>query len=390
MKDSHCDSKNAAQIYAVGLFPGLLGDGGIQEAARHSAAALDQIARRNHHRTCFLSLNDSEGMHSVATDDTKICFRGFARDKFRFVVATIRAARQASAHRSRFSPLLLAAHPNLAIPAAIARLFSPRCNLVVQSHGIEVWRPLSLLRRRALASAPLVLAPSRHTARQLSTVQRIPESRITVLPWPLGSDFFNFAACPGKLPLPRGFPAGRVILTVGRLDSGERYKGTDELILAFSQLRASFPDLHLAIVGRGSDLPRLRQFATDLGLSEFVHFFGGLSREALAACYAHAEIFALPSMGEGFGLVFLEAMAFGKPLVAVAAGGATDLVQDGINGLLVAPQDPLRLTAALSRLLNESELRINLGRGGVECVRRLHRFDVFVSDLDQTISARLK
>lgn len=216
------------------------------------------------------------------------------------------------------------------------------------------------------------------------------ESRITVLPWPLSSDFFGFAARPDELPLPQGFPIGRVILTVGRLDSSERYKGTDELLLALSRLRASFPDLHLVVVGRGSDLPRLRQLATNLDVAEFVHFFAGLSREALAACYARSEIFALPSTGEGFGLVFLEAMAFGKPLVAVAAGGSTDLVQDGINGLLVAPRDPVNLTAALTRLLNEGELRFALGSRGIERVSRMHRFEVFASDLNQIISARLK
>ena len=378
------------QIFAVGLFPELLGDGGIQEAGRHTAAALDLIARRSHGRACFLSLNDSKGMHSINTDGSEITFRGFARDKFRFAVAAVRAVRRASARPSSLLPLLLAAHPNLALPAAVARFFSPRCILVVQSHGIEVWRPLSFLRRHALASAALVLAPSRHTAQQLSSVQRIIESRIAVLPWPLSSDFFRFAACPDELPLPAGFPPERVILTVGRLDSSERYKGTDALLAALSQLRPSFRDLHLAIVGRGSDIPRLHRLAANLGVSEYVHFFGGLSREALAACYSRSEIFALPSSGEGFGLVFLEAMAFAKPLVAIAAGGSPDLVQDGINGLLVPPQDPEKLSAALSRLLSEGELRFALGRGGVERVRHLHRFEVFVSDLDQIISARLK
>ena len=323
-------------------------------------------------------------------DGCEITFQGFARDKFRFAVAAIRAARQASARRSSFPPLLLAAHPNLALPAAVARFFSPRCALAVQSHGIEVWRPLSFVRRHALVSATLVLAPSGHTAQQLSSVQRVIETRIAVLPWPLSSEFFGFAACPDELPLPASFPLGRVILTVGRLDSAERYKGTDELLLALSRLRASIPDLHLAIVGRGNDLPRLRQLAVNLGVSEFVHFLGGLSREALAACYARCEIFALPSTGEGFGLVFLEAMAFAKPLVGVAAGGSPDLVRDGINGLLVPPQDPGKLSAALARLLDQGELRLVMGRRGAERVTRLHRFEVFVSDFEQIISARLK
>jgi phosphatidylinositol alpha-1,6-mannosyltransferase len=390
MTAPHLVSEAPTQIAAVGLFPGLLGEGGIQEAGRHTAAALDLIARRSHCRTCFLSLNDSKGLHSIATDGSEITFRGFGRDKLRFAVAAIRIVRQGSARAAGRPPLLLAAHPNLALPAAVARFFAPRCALAVQSHGIEVWRPLPFLRRRAIASATLVLAPSHHTAQQLSSVQRIIESRIAVLPWPLSWEFFRFAASPDELPLPAGFPTGRVILTVGRLDSSERYKGTDALLVALSQLRPSFRDLHLGVVGRGSDLPRLRQLAANLGVSECVHFFGGLSREALAACYARSEIFALPSTGEGFGLVFLEAMAFAKPLVAVAAGGSPDLVQDGINGLLVPPQDPEKLSASLSRLLSDGELRFELGRRGAERVLHSHRFEDFVTDLDQIMSARLK
>ena len=92
------------QIFAVGLFPELLGDGGIQEAGRHTAAALDLIARRSHGRACFLSLNDSKGMHSINTDGSEITFRGFARDKFRFAVAAVRAVRRASARPSSLPP----------------------------------------------------------------------------------------------------------------------------------------------------------------------------------------------------------------------------------------------------------------------------------------------
>ena len=91
----------------------------------------------------------------------------------------------------------------------------------------------------------------------------------------------------------------------------------------------------------------------DLLAVDAVHFIHGVSREGLAACYARADIFALPSTGEGFGLVFLEAMAFGKPIVAAAAGGATDLVENEVNGLLVPAHNPEQLANALARLLND-------------------------------------
>src|SRR5271169_3419762 len=167
----------------VALFSGLLGHGGVQEAGRHTAAALDLIARQSKRSTRFLSLNDSRGAHSIVAAGCEITFNGFARDKILFAAAAIRAAHDASRESASFRPVLLAAHPNLALPAALARFFSPRCRLVVQSHGVEVWHPLPFLRRFALMSASLVLAPSHHTAQQLASEQRIIENRIVRLPW---------------------------------------------------------------------------------------------------------------------------------------------------------------------------------------------------------------
>ena len=125
------------------------------------------------------------------------------------------------------------------------------------------------------------------------------------------------------------------MLTVGRWASAERYKGIDELIHATTLLRSKVDNLHLVVVGQGDDLPRLRKLAIKEGGAKSVHFLGRVSREELAACYAGTDVFAMPSSGEGFGLVFLEAMAFAKPIVGTSRGGTTDLVEHEVNGLLV-------------------------------------------------------
>jgi len=360
----------------IGIFPELLGVGGIQEAGRLTAAALKKISSRHDDwSTYFQSLSDPPGIQEFEGAEDRVSLKGFGHSKVQFVFSAILESR-------RGARVVLAAHPHLALPAAGMKWFSPQLKTIVMSHGVEVWKPLPLLRRQALLSADLVLAPSHDTAQKLAEIQGVPQAKIRKLAWPLNPDFIRMAETPSSLPLPSGFPQGRVILTVGRWAASERYKGADDLIRAMAQLRMTFPGLHLVAVGEGDDLPRLKKIAADLGVSEAVRFLTGLSRQEVAACYARCEIFALPSTGEGFGLVFLEAMAFAKPVVGAACGGTTDVVEDDVNGLLIPPASPGRLVEALASLLSDELHRTRLGQRGAEIVRRKYSFEVFQSELE--------
>lgn len=366
----------------IGLFPALLGVGGIQEAGRLTAAALDGIVLKHDWRMDFLSLNDSPGKHSLIVDQRDIEFRGFGRAKIGFGLAGMAAAH---AGKGAAAGVVLALHPNLAQPARWIQRTGPSLKTIVICHGVEVWKQLPSMRRRALVAANLVLAPSSDTISKLISVQGVAEEKIRKLPWPLTPSFLALAEKVGGLPAPNGFPAARVVLTVGRWAASERYKGVDLLIGAIAQLRANHPDLHLAAVGSGDDLPRLRALAARLGVSEAIHFFENLSREEIAACYARADLFALPSTAEGFGLVFLEAMAFSKPVIGSAAGGTIDVVEQGVNGLLVPPNDSGRLAEAIDRLLRDDNLCAELGRGGAEIVRQKFQFSIFQAELERIL-----
>lgn len=363
----------------IGLFPELLGVGGVQEAGRLTAAAIMEIVLRRGWSANFLSLNDPLGSHSLDVGEHCISFQGFGRAKMRFVMAGIRRAH--SLPRGTAS-IGLAAHPNLALPASWMRRSCPHLKTVVLSHGIEVWEPLPYFRRRALAEADILLAPSSDTAKKLADVQGVAREKIHKLAWPISPAFLRMADAAASLPLPAAFPQGRVILTVGRWVASERYKGADELIRAVAQLRAEIPGLYLVAAGGGDDLPRLRKLAGDLGVANRIHFLENLSREEIAACYSHADIFALPSTGEGFGLVFLEAMAFSKAVVGASCGGTMDVIENEVNGLLVPPHDSERLAQALRRLLCDESLREQLGRQGAEIVRRKYSFGVFRKELE--------
>jgi phosphatidylinositol alpha-1,6-mannosyltransferase len=363
----------------IGLFPELLGVGGVQEAGRQTAAALERIALRKNWSTSFLSLNDPSGAQSLHAGDSRIAFLGFGRAKIKFVPAALGEARKGA-------KIVLAAHPHLAPVTACMKWASRELlKTIVISHGVEVWQPLSLLRRYAVSLADCVVAPSTDTAEKLAAVQSVAKEKIRKLPWPLSPTFLLLADSPTALSLSHRLPRGQIILTVGRWSASERYKGADELIRAVAQLRPAFPGLNLVAVGGGDDLPRLRMLASEVGVADRVHFLDGLSREEVAACYARSDIFALPSTGEGFGMVFLEAMAFGKPVVAAASGGSTDLIQDGANGLLVPPHDVEQLAHALERLLKDESLRSRLGRCGAETVRRQYRFEIFEANLERIL-----
>jgi phosphatidylinositol alpha-1,6-mannosyltransferase len=372
--DSMRDAGQAGQV--VGLFPDLLGLGGIQEASRQTIGALQNILARRDWSAVHLGLNDPAGPQRLQIANRSVPFRGFNRSKVRFVARALLLARK--------NPrIVIAAHPNLAEPARLMKRFSPITKIVVLCHGVDVWEPLPVRRKDALLAADVILAPSSYTAEKLVSVQGVHAKRIRVLPWPINEEVLRMAdAPPSTLPLPAGFPDRPVILAIGRWVASERYKGADDLIRAVPQLLSSFPGVRLVLVGSGDDLPRLKDTAAALGVGASVQFLERISREQLGACYAHADVFALPSTGEGFGIVFLEAMAFGLPVIGAAAGGVTDIVTDGVNGLLVPGKDPAALVRALNQLLSDPDLRSSLGKRGAEIVRKKYRFRGFERALE--------
>lgn len=363
----------------VALYPELTKFGGVQQAGRLLAAALTAISEKRGLPFRALSLNDAEGEHESSVGDFKFHFQGFGASKVQFVLAALRIAPA----RPR---IILAAHPNLSPVSAVLRTLARKSKFIVCAHGIEVWRPLSYIRRQALRGADWVLAPSSDTQHKLIAVQHIANEKTHVLPWPLDPDFLLLANDPDKLPVPECFPRGIVVLTVGRWSASEQYKGADLLIKSMTELVSQFPDLHLVLVSSGDDLPRLRKLAKDSGCFDRIHFLTNLTREALAACYASADIFALPSSGEGFGFVFLEAMAMRKPVIGAGVGGITDIIEDGDPGFLIDPRNPSSLTDALRKLLSSPGLRRQMGERGGQVVRTRFTFSSFLENLRSLLS----
>jgi glycosyltransferase involved in cell wall biosynthesis len=363
----------------VGIFTELLSAGGLQRTGRHVASVAAKFAVERGFGYHFLSLNDPHGPHTVGVGSNEFSVSGYARGKSQFVLAALRAA-------GRQPLLVIALHPHLAPVVAMMRVPSRKFRSIVFAHGIEVWQPLGWPRGPALRSADLVAAPSRYTAQHLVSEQGVSPERVRRLAWGLDPEFEARLRTSARPPRPPVFPErARIILTVGRWDPAERYKGADTLISALPRILPVVPDAVLVLVGDGEDRPRLEQLAREHGVADRTRFLCGLTQEELFAFYAHCDVFALPSSGEGFGLVFLEAMAHGKPVIGGAHGGILDVIEDGVTGLLVPHGDIARLSGALESLLADPARASEMGARGRERVQTTYTFAQFQSRLTQVM-----
>lgn len=224
-------------------------------------------------------------------------------------------------------------------------------------HGIEAWdAQLAPDRKGALRTARLRIANSSHTARRAAEVH--PDVG-PIVACPLGL----YPEHPGTGGASRGIPNCSVVI-IGRMSDEERYKGHDELIESWPAVLRSVPSAQLVIVGTGNDCDRLRRKASVAQLGDRVLFTGFVDDATRDALLEQAAIFAMPSRGEGFGIVYLQAMKAGTPCVGSIADAAGDVIVDGETGRLVDPGKREQLAAAIVSLLQNDDLRRRMGAAG--------------------------
>ncbi len=271
--------------------------------------------------------------------------------------------------------LVLVGHVNYAPLAWFLKSFQPRVKYGVMLYGIEAWRPLSLLRRRAIQKADFLISISEYTKRKAVDSNALESSRVHLLPNALE---YALQTIPSKLDaLASPLEVGARLLSVCRLDQSEQYKGVDKVIECLPELAKSVPDVQYTVVGGGTDLERHKALAEKLGVASSVRFLGFVSDEVLGACYRECDVFVMPSAGEGFGFVFLEAMKYGKPIVAARSGGAPEVVREGVNGRLVEYGNKLELVETLIDLCVNRNKRDSLGDGGYRLLKENYTFEHF-------------
>ncbi len=322
--------------------------GGIEKVCKVVCKALEELkdelfGGKLKVLSMYDAANDAEEKYLPAQ-----FFSGYGQQKLPFIKDAVKLGT-----RSR---VVILSHINLLSIGFLIKLFSPRTKLVLFAHGIEVWGPLSVVRKRMLARCDLVLSVSQFTKDRMMEAYGLQAEKIKV---------FNNCLDPF---LPAPITTGRdaalkarygikeddlVLMTLTRLSSKELYKGYDHVLRAVSELKQTYPNIKYMVVGKydEEEKRRLDAIVTGYSLQSYVIFTGYIQDEEMARHYSLADLYVMPSKKEGFGIVFIEAMYYGLPVIAGNKDGSADALNGGKLGILVDPDQQQEIVGAIRKII---------------------------------------
>ncbi len=325
--------------------------GGIEKFNRAFMKAMIDLQQPLNFKASFAGMYDD---HSDAAYVPPESFQAYSGNRLRFVA-------QNFLQSLRVDELIIG-HMNLAMVGVLYKFFRPSKKLTVICHGIEVFEPVSGMKKKLLQKADHILAVSSFTKNKLVELQQVPAEKISVFPNTLDPHF--------QLPAEFSKPAylqkryglseqDQVIFTLTRLNSEEGYKGYDKVISILPQLVKSGLSFKYILAGKADEAEkkRMQELIAANGLEEYVLMPGFIADEEVTAHYLLADVFVMPSKGEGFGIVYLEAMACGLPVIAGNKDGSVDALKNGELGTLIDPDDVLQLEQALQQVLGNDQLQ---------------------------------
>jgi phosphatidylinositol alpha-1,6-mannosyltransferase len=321
--------------------------GGIQKMTRTLAHSLHLLAMRNNWDfklwSAYDSNNDLMSQYLPAKE-----FRGFGTNRIAFVFKTLITAKKPD--------IVIISHINLAIIGLLIKTINPKCKVWLIAHGIEVWRPLSLIKIIFLKRCDKVLCVSNFTKQQMISRHNTDAGVCQVLN-NVVDPFIKLPVTfskPGQLLKRYGLTDNTpIIFTLTRLASTEQYKGHDHVIKVISCLKLKFPGIKYILSGQydHKEEIRIQKLITAAKVNEQVILTGFIADTEIADHFLLADLFVLPSKKEGFGIVFIEALACGLPVICGNADGSIDAICNGKLGKAVNADDLVELENAISDCL---------------------------------------
>lgn len=322
--------------------------GGIEKFNRAFCKALWEISLEKGHSFLALSAYDAVCDERYLKKEN---FRGFNKSKLLFSLYFL-------FHAFR-SEIIIVGHINLAPLGLLIKLLSPRKKLLLVTHGIEVWDALSFVKKYFLKRCDTILSVSDYTAEKIKRNHGIPGKKIVIFPNTLDPYFAPFSdeVHRNNLRQRHGLSGNeKIVLTVGRISSSEKYKGYDKVLAALPEVLKSKPHLKYMLVGKSDEREynRLQGLIMELKIRDSVILPGYASEEDLVGYYSLSDVFIMTSKKEGFGIVFIEALTCGLPVIAGNQDGSKEALMHGKLGTLVDPDDVKAISLALLSELENS------------------------------------
>jgi phosphatidylinositol alpha-1,6-mannosyltransferase len=323
--------------------------GGIQKMTRTLAHSLFHISKQQKWDFKLWSLYDSRydlmGQYLAPEN-----FIGFGRSKFKLGIKTLSTATHAD--------IVILSHVNLALIGLIIKVLNPKCQLWLVAHGIEVWRPLNFIKRIFLNRyCDKIICVSSFTKKQMIQWHNSDPEKCIVL----NNAVDPFIKHPEEFEKPEYLmnrysltQANQVIFTLTRLASSEQYKGYEQVIKAIGRLKEQFPGIKYILSGQydSTEELRIKELIKSCRVEDNVILTGFLNENELADYFLLADLFVLPSKKEGFGIVFIEALACGLPVICGNADGSVDAIKNGELGTAINVNDLDELEATIEAYLN--------------------------------------
>lgn len=278
-----------------------------------------------------------------------------------------------------YKPEIIIVGHVLLIPILIlARIFRPEARIFLNTYGYEVWddpRFRKAPQWEKLIVGPLVnkvISISQFTAQKMQQSYRIPEAKFRILAPAVNTEGMVTLGEErgGKYHQP-------VLLSVTRLTENDWYKGVDKVLECLPVVLREFPQVTYCVIGEGALKQKYIDYARELGISEHVNFLGYVGEQDLINAYLQAYLFILPSQGEGFGIVYIEAWKHALPVIASNCDAASEIIDDGVDGFLVDPYDRQHLENRVLQLLRDPDLAQRMGWAGQNKVLTQYSNSIF-------------
>ena len=322
--------------------------GGIQKMTRTLAHALNRVATNNNWNFKLWSAYDANTDLLPQYLPAK-SFTGFASR----ITFTLKAFLKAP----KFD-LVIISHINMALVGRAIKTINPKCKIWVVAHGIEVWTELSANKKWLLKNCDKVICVSSFTKQQVMQMHHIDAAKCEVLNNAL-DPFMNLPAAftKPKYLIDRYNLTGNtpLVYTLTRLNAAEQYKGYEQVIKIIDNLKQTFPAIKYIIAGKCDEAEekRINKIIKEYKVEEQVLLTGFVEESELVDHFLMADLFVLPSSNEGFGIVFIEAMACGLPVVCGNVDGSLDAIKNGMLGTAVDPNDLDELEKAITQGLQK-------------------------------------